>query len=345
MKNILLTGGTGYIASHTAVSLIQQGYQVVLLDNLSNSKESTVLGIESITGIRPVFEYADVTNLRQLRSVFEKHYFSAVIHFAGLKAVGESVANPLHYYQNNVLGSSNILSVMAEFDCKHIVFSSSCTVYGKSKNLPLTEASPLLPVNPYGRYKLMVENMLEDLFKADPTWVVSILRYFNPAGAHPSGLIGEDPLGAPGNLLPYTAQVASGKRPELMVYGDDYDTVDGTGVRDYVHVCDVADAHVRACVNLNESGSFDVYNVGTGRGHSVLEVIAAFEKVIGQPLPFKIIDRRPGDVSECYANPQKITTDLQWCATYGIHDMAAHLWNWQQRSLEFTHHSTLSSSS
>ena len=328
-KRIFLTGGAGYIGSHTAVILLEAGYDVVIYDNLSNSKVEAINRIEKITGKRPEFIKGDIRDKKALEKALEG--CDAVIHFAGLKAVGESVEKPLEYYNNNVCGSIALFEVMKKKGIKKIVFSSSATVYGDPKKLPLTEDHPLNPVNPYGRTKYMIELILKDLYNSDKNWHIAILRYFNPVGAHESGLIGEDPQGIPNNLMPYISQVAVGKREYLRVFGNDYDTIDGTGVRDYIHVIDLAIGHLKALEKLETIG-YEVYNLGTGRGYSVLEVIKAFEKASGKKIPYKFVERRPGDVAECYADPSKANKELNWKAKYDIDKMCADSWNWQKKN-------------
>ncbi|MBV8621848.1 MAG: UDP-glucose 4-epimerase GalE, partial [Herbaspirillum sp.] len=298
---ILVTGGAGYIGSHTCVELIHAGYAVVVLDNLSNSRASVMDRVGQICGQRPLFIEGDIRDRALLDDIFTRHRIDAVIHFAGLKAVGESVAQPLRYYDNNVSGSNVLFEAMAAHGVKSIVFSSSATVYGDPASVPITEAFPLSATNPYGRSKLMVEQILGDLHVADPSWRIALLRYFNPVGAHESGLIGEDPSGIPNNLLPFIAQVADGRRAALSVYGSDYPTPDGTGVRDYIHVVDLALGHLKTLRKLEQGPGVQVYNLGTGRGNSVLEMLAAFEKACGRTLPYQLVDRRPGDIACCYA--------------------------------------------
>ena len=328
-KRIFLTGGAGYIGSHTAVILLEAGYDVVIYDNLSNSKVEAINRIEKITGKRPEFIKGDIRDKKALEKALEG--CDAVIHFAGLKAVGESVEKPLEYYNNNVCGSIALFEVMKKKGIKKIVFSSSATVYGDPKKLPLTENHPLNPVNPYGRTKYMIELILKDLYNSDKNWHIAILRYFNPVGAHESGLIGEDPQGIPNNLMPYISQVAVGKREYLRVFGNDYNTIDGTGVRDYIHVIDLAIGHLKALEKLETIG-YEVYNLGTGRGYSVLEVIKAFEKASGKKIPYKFVDRRPGDVAVCYADPSKANKELNWKAKYDIDKMCIDAWNWQSKN-------------
>lgn len=328
VREVLVTGGMGYIGSHTCVELITQGYDVVILDNLCNSSVAVLERIRKITGKRPKFVLADVRDKGQLHDVFAKFGFAAVLHFAGLKSVGEATANPLHYYQNNVAGTLNLLEVMSEFGCKKFIFSSSATVYGDVDDGPIREDAPTRPTNPYGQSKLQVEHILTDLKGADSDWKISILRYFNPVGAHDSGLIGEDPAGCPNNLMPFISQVAVGRRDRLKVFGDDYPTPDGTGVRDYIHVVDLARGHVSALNRLEEKGFFTL-NLGTGMGYSVLELVKGFEKVSGRTIPYEITGRRPGDVAISYADPALAYELLGWKAEYGLQEMCKDTWRWQ----------------
>lgn len=326
---ILVTGGAGYIGSHTCVELLEADYEVVIVDNLSNSSSEAVKRVEQITGKSVTFHQVDICDYPAFKSVFEQHTFDAVIHFAGLKAVGESVAMPLHYYHNNVHGTLVLCRLMAEFDLYDIVFSSSATVYGEPATVPINESFPLSATNPYGRSKLMIEEILRDLYVSEPKWNTILLRYFNPAGAHISGLIGEDPNGIPNNLLPFITQVAVGKLDTLAVFGDDYDTVDGTGVRDYIHVVDLAKGHLKALENLSTKPGAIAYNLGTGRGYSVLEMVKAFEKSSGKSIPYKIVDRRPGDIATCYADPALAASALNWRAELDIDRMTEDSWRWQ----------------
>lgn len=325
---ILVTGGTGYIGSHTVVQLLDAGHKVVIFDNLCNSKREVVNRIEKITGQRPEFVLGDVRDREVLRSVFNAHQIDAVIHFAGLKAVGESVAEPLKYYDNNVSGSVVLFEEMVRAGVKTLVFSSSATVYGDPASVPIREDFPLGATNPYGQSKLMVEDILADLYKSDPSWSIARLRYFNPVGAHDSGLIGEDPSGIPNNLMPFVAQVAVGKRQKLAVFGNDYPTPDGTGVRDYIHVDDLAAGHL-AALNALQKPTLLTVNLGTGRGYSVLEMIEAFKAASGKPVPYDIVDRRPGDIAACYAEPALAKALLGWEAQHGIERMCADTWRWQ----------------
>lgn len=327
---ILVTGGTGYIGSHTCVELLNQGHEVVIFDNLYNSQENVVDKIEHITGKRPVFYKADMLDKESMRPIFENHVFDAVIHFAGLKAVGESVQKPLWYYQNNITGTLKLCELMNEYGCKRIIFSSSATVYGSPKTVPITEDFPLSTTNPYGSTKLMLEQILSDFCVPDPEWSVVLLRYFNPIGAHESGLIGECPNGIPNNLMPYIMQVAIGKLPCLGVFGDDYDTPDGTGVRDYIHVVDLAKGHVNAVDKVTSTTGVNIYNLGTGNGYSVLDIVKAFEAANGVEIPYEIKPRRAGDIATCYANPKKAKEELGWQAEYDLERMCKDSWRFIQ---------------
>ena len=329
MPTILVTGGTGYIGSHTVVQLLEAGNKVVILDNLCNSKREVINRIETITGRRPEFILGDIRDRATLRSLFNSHQIDAVIHFAGLKAVGESEAKPLMYYDNNVSGSVVLFEEMARAGVKNVVFSSSATVYGDPGVVQYTEDLPLKPVNVYGRTKLMVEDILRDLKKSDPAWRIALLRYFNPVGAHESGLIGEDPSGIPNNLMPFVAQVAVGKRPKLQIFGNDYPTPDGTGKRDYIHVDDLAAGHLAALKALNQSPETVTVNLGTGRPYSVLEMVNAFAVASGKPVPYEIAPRRAGDLPEYYADPSLAKQRLGWEAQYDIERMCADTWRWQ----------------
>lgn len=328
---ILLTGGAGYIGSHTALALVEAGHTVVAYDNLANASRESLRRVEHLAGASIEFYQGDVRNRRKLAEVFERHEIDSVIHFAGLKAVGESVHKPLAYYDNNVGGTIALCEVMEAAGVKRLVFSSSATVYAEPERSPLTETALTgRPNNPYGSSKLMVEWLLEDLQRADQEWSIALLRYFNPVGAHPSGEIGEDPIGAPNNLLPYITQVAVGRLPELVVYGNDYPTSDGTGVRDYIHVVDLAHGHVAALEALhNREPAVHIWNLGTGRGYSVLEMIRSFEKVARTPLPYRISSRRPGDVASCWADVSKANVQLPWHAKRGLDDIMADAWRWQ----------------
>ncbi|MDD2958889.1 MAG: UDP-glucose 4-epimerase GalE [Lachnospiraceae bacterium] len=330
---ILVTGGAGYIGSHTCVELLNAGYEVVIADNLYNASEKSVERIKEITGKEPVFYQADVRDAGAMNQIFEKEKIDAVIHFAGLKAVGESVAKPIEYYENNIAGTLVLCDVMRKHGVKNIIFSSSATVYGDPAFVPITEECPKgICTNPYGWTKWMLEQVLTDIQKANPEWNVILLRYFNPIGAHKSGLMGEDPKGIPNNLLPYVAQVAIGKLECLGVFGNDYDTPDGTGVRDYIHVVDLAKGHVKAIKKLEDKEGVSTYNLGTGKGYSVLQVVAAFEKASGHTVKYQIKPRRAGDIATCYCDPSKAKKELGWEAEYGIEEMCADSWNWQQKN-------------
>lgn len=326
---ILVTGGVGYIGSHTVVELQAAGHDVVVVDNLSNAQQSVCERVERISGKPFAFVQADIRDRAAMEAAFAKHKPEAVIHFAGLKAVGESVAQPLRYYDNNVNGSVVLFETMAKFGCKSLVFSSSATVYGDPASVPIREDFPLSATNPYGRSKLMIEDILRDLAKAEPDWRIALLRYFNPVGAHESGLIGEEPSGIPNNLVPYIAQVANGQRDKLSVFGGDYDTPDGTGLRDYIHVVDLAIGHVRTLDRLNKGPGIVTYNLGTGRGNSVLEMVRAFEAASGRPVAYQIVDRRPGDVAKCYADPALAREELGWTAERDVAQMCADVWRYQ----------------
>ncbi|QSB49343.1 UDP-glucose 4-epimerase GalE [Parageobacillus toebii] len=329
---ILVTGGAGYIGSHTCVELLNAGYDIVVVDSFYNSKLEALKRVSEITGKEFPIYNVDLLEKDELEIVFSKHPIEAVIHFAGLKAVGESVAIPLRYYHNNITGTLMLCEVMQAYGVKKIVFSSSATVYGTPERVPISEDFPLQATNPYGRTKLMIEEILRDLYVSDNEWSIALLRYFNPIGAHPSGRIGEDPNGIPNNLMPYITQVAVGKLPELRVFGNDYPTVDGTGVRDYIHVVDLAIGHVKALEKVMNTTGVEAYNLGTGRGYSVLELVSAFEKVTGIKIPYKIVDRRPGDVAICYADPTKAKEELGWVATRGIEEMCRDAWRWQSNN-------------
>lgn len=331
---VLVTGGAGYIGSHTCVELLAAGFDIVVVDNLANSKPLAMKRVEEISGRSVPFYQADVTDRSALREVFQAHEFSAVLHFAGLKAVGESTEIPLRYYHNNVEGSVALAEVMAEFGVHQLIFSSSATVYGDPETVPITEDFPTSATNPYGRSKLMVEEIYRDLSRVpNSQWKISLLRYFNPIGAHESGMIGEDPQGIPNNLLPYVAQVAIGKLKQLSVFGNDYPTRDGTGVRDYIHVVDLARGHVKALEHLLEAEpECYTFNLGTGRGYSVLEMIDAFEKASDRKVAYKIAPRRPGDIATCYANPDLAAKVLNWRAEFGIERMVQDAWRWQSQN-------------
>lgn len=333
-KKILLTGGAGFIGSHTAFLLLVAGYTVVVLDNLSKSSVMSLRRVSKLAGRAPVLLRIDLREIKELRNAFRDYYFDAVIHFAGLKAVGESVSHPLDYYENNVSGTLNLLRVMSEAEVKNFVFSSSATVYGDPQKLPISEDAPRSATNPYGRSKLILEDILSDLFVSDSEWGIVRLRYFNPVGAHPSGLIGEDPRGVPNNLMPYISQVAVGKREFLSVYGNDYSTPDGTGVRDYIHVMDLAEGHLSALDYLfaRKQGEFLTVNLGTGQGYSVLEMVQSFERCSGRSVPYKVVGRRPGDIASCYADPTLANELLGWRATRDIDEMCADTWRWQSQN-------------
>ncbi len=328
--SILVAGGAGYIGSHTCVELLEAGYEVVVVDNLYNASEESLKRVEKITGKSVTFYEADILDKEALNKIFDAHEIEAVIHFAGYKAVGESVQKPIEYYHNNMTGTLVLCDVMRAHGVKNIVFSSSATVYGDPAQIPITESCPKgQPTNPYGWTKSMLEQVLTDIHTSDNEWNVILLRYFNPIGAHKSGIIGEDPKGIPNNLVPYVAQVAVGKRPCLGVFGNDYDTPDGTGVRDYIHVVDLAAGHVKAIEKLREKPGVEVYNLGTGNGYSVLQVVAAFEKACGHAIPYEIKPRREGDIATCYCDPQKAKEELGWVAKYGIDEMCEDSWRWQ----------------
>lgn len=327
--SILVTGGAGYIGSHACIELLKAGYEVVVIDNLSNSKEEAVKRIQEIAGKPVKFYKADLLDREALDNIFNEQDIDSVIHFAGFKAVGESVSIPLRYYYNNITGTLSLSEVMKKHGVKNLVFSSSATVYGDPHKVPISEDFPLSATNPYGRTKLMIEDILRDLYTAEGDWNIAILRYFNPVGAHASGKIGEDPKGIPNNLVPYITQVAIGKLKELNVYGNDYATPDGTGVRDYIHVVDLVIGHLKALEKLKTSPGIITCNLGTGRGYSVLDMIKAFSKASGREIPYKVIGRRPGDIAECYADPSKAAKELGWSANKGIEEMCADSWRWQ----------------
>lgn len=330
---ILVTGGAGYIGSHTCVELLNEGYEVVVMDNLYNSSEKALDRVEQITGKKVTFYNADLLDRAAIKNIFENEKIDAVIHFAGLKAVGESVRKPIEYYTNNIAGTLVLVDEMRNHGVKNIIFSSSATVYGDPAQIPITEECPKgTPTNPYGWTKSMLEQVLTDIHTSDPEWNVILLRYFNPIGAHKSGLIGEDPKGIPNNLLPYVAQVAIGKLESIGVFGNDYDTPDGTGVRDYIHVVDLARGHVKAIQKLADKEGVSIYNLGTGNGSSVLDVIHAFEKACGHELKYVIKERRAGDIATCYAKCDKAKEELGWEAEYGIEEMCADSWNWQSQN-------------
>ena len=327
---ILVTGGAGYIGSHTTLALLEAGFEVVVLDNLCNSSPESLLRVERICGKAPVFVQGDIRDRALLDELFAAHKIGAVLHFAGLKAVGESVQKPLDYYENNVAGSVTLCQAMAAAEVFRLVFSSSATVYGEPTQMPIGEDLPTgVPTNPYGRSKLMVEELLQDLAASDPRWSIALLRYFNPVGAHASGLIGEDPNGIPNNLLPYISQVAIGSLKQLSVFGDDYPTPDGTGIRDYIHVVDLAEGHLKALHAISEKKGVYTWNLGTGNGYSVLEMIRTFEQASKQSVPFEIVERRPGDIAECWADPTKAERELGWKTERGLLDMMLDTWRWQ----------------
>jgi UDP-glucose 4-epimerase len=329
---VLVTGGAGYIGSHTCVELLETGYQVIVVDNLCNSKEEALRRVAEIAGREPGFVRADLRDREALEELFRDQAFDAVIHFAGLKAVSESTRIPLKYYENNIGGTISLCTVMAEAGVKNMVFSSSATVYGDPASVPIREDLPISGTNPYGRSKLFIEEILRDLHLSDDTWNLAFLRYFNPVGAHRSGRIGEDPNGIPNNLMPYISQVAVGKLPRLRVFGDDYDTPDGTGVRDYIHVSDLAKGHLKALERLSAGPGVVTYNLGTGRGYSVLQMVRAFERVSGRSIPYEIVGRRPGDVAMCYADPTLARRELGWVAQLGTEEMVRDTWHWQSQN-------------
>ncbi|MDD7402322.1 MAG: UDP-glucose 4-epimerase GalE [Butyribacter sp.] len=329
---ILVTGGAGYIASHTNVELLNAGYEVVVIDNLINSDKESIRRVEKLTGKKITFYEADICNKEALEAVFEKETIDAVIHFAGLKAVGESCQIPLTYFDNNLCGTIYLLEMMKKYDVKTLVFSSSATVYGLPESVPITEDFPLSVSNPYGRTKLMIEDMLRDIYQADNGWDIAILRYFNPIGAHESGEIGEAPNGIPNNLLPYVAKVAAGELDYVRVFGDDYDTPDGTGVRDYIHVVDLALGHIKSLEKLKQHPGLVTYNLGTGVGYSVLDIIHNFEKACHKTIPYQIVERRPGDIDICYADAKKAKEELGWEATRSIDVMCEDAWRWQSKN-------------
>jgi UDP-glucose 4-epimerase len=329
---ILVTGGAGYIGSHTCVELLEKGYDIIVVDNLINSKEESLRRVQEITGKKIQFYKIDLLDRKNLENVFTSHRIHAVVHFAGLKAMGESVNIPLEYFHNNVSGTLNLLQVMQKNNVRKIVFSSTAGVYGEAKTVPITEEFPLSVLNPYSRSKLMIEDILRDLYTSEPIWSIALLRYFNPVGAHESGMIGEDPNDVPNNLMPYVAQVAIGKRPFVRVWGNDYPTPDGTGIRDYIHVMDLAAGHIKALEQLEKDPGLVTYNLGTGRGYSVMEVISAFEKACQHNIPYKIMERRPGDAAISYADPSKANKELLWFANKTIDEMCADAWRWQSQN-------------
>lgn len=332
MNTILVTGGAGYIGTHTVLQLLEAGQDVIVLDNLSNSRREALERVEAMTGKPVTFYLGDILDRELLEQIFLTHTIDAVIHFAGLKAVGESVSEPLRYYENNVVGTTVLLEVMNAFDVKRIVFSSSATVYGMPERTPIDESFPLSATNPYGRTKLMIEDIMRDLSVADPSWSIALLRYFNPIGAHESGQIGEDPFDIPNNLMPYITQVAVGRLNELSVFGDDYDTPDGTGVRDYIHVVDLAEGHLKALNYVMDHTGAEAFNLGTGTGYSVLDLVQAFEAESGKPVPYKVTPRRPGDIAICFADPSKSKQVLGWEAKHDVRAMCRDAWNWQSNN-------------
>lgn len=331
---VLVTGGMGYIGSHTCIQMIAAGMTPIIFDNLYNSKSSVLDRIEEVSGQRPIFIEGDIRDKGVLDKVFNQYNIESVIHFAGLKAVGESVSMPLEYYDNNVNGSYVLVSAMRDAGVKSLIFSSSATVYGDPASTPILENFPTSATNPYGRSKLIVEECLTDFQQANPDWSITLLRYFNPVGSHPSGRLGEDPQGIPNNLMPFVSQVAVGRREFLSVFGSDYPTIDGTGVRDYIHVMDLADGHLAALNHVGKKSNLHIYNLGTGKGNSVLEMVVAFEKASGKSIPYKLVDRRPGDIAECWADPAKAKADLSWVATRTLNDMTQDTWRWQSNNPE-----------
>lgn len=329
---ILITGGAGYIGSHACIELLQAGYKIIVVDNLSNSNEESLKRVREITGKTFSFYKNDLLNREALEHIFKESKIDAVMHFAGLKAVGESVSIPLRYYHNNITGTLNLCEVMRKYNVKNMVFSSSATVYGDPHQVPIIEDFSLKATNPYGRTKLMIEEILRDLYKSDSTWNIAILRYFNPIGAHSSGRIGEDPNGIPNNLVPYITQVAVGKLDKLRVFGNDYPTIDGTGVRDYIHVVDLVHGHLKALEKLQSHPGIVTYNLGTGKGYSVLEMIDTFSKASGKEIAYEIVDRRPGDIAQCYADPTKAKKELGWSAQKGLIEMCKDSWRWQSNN-------------
>ncbi len=331
-KNILLTGGAGYIGSHTCLELLLEDYNVIVVDNLSNSNSESLNRVEKLAAKKIKFYKLDILELDLFRKVFSENKIDVVIHFAGLKAVGESTEFPLKYYNNNLTGTLNLLKLMEEFKVKNIVFSSSATVYGKPKSLPINENFPVSPTNPYGNSKLFIEQILTDFYKSNRQFNIVILRYFNPVGAHKSGRIGEDPNGIPNNLMPYISQVAIGKLKEVCVFGNDYDTKDGTGVRDYIHVVDLARGHVSAIRKLSDKTGLFFYNLGTGVGYSVFDMIKAFQKITKKNIPYRIVEKRKGDIDSCFADASLANKELKWVAKYGIEDMVEDTWRWQENN-------------
>ena len=333
-KTILVAGGAGYIGSHTCIELLNKDYNVIVVDNLSNSSSESLKRVEEITGKKLKFHKINILEKEELCNVFKNNTIHTVIHFAGLKAVGESTEIPLKYYHNNITGTLILLEIMKEYNVKNIVFSSSATVYGEPATLPITEEFPTTTTNPYGSTKLFIEEILKDLYKSDNSWNIALLRYFNPVGAHASGKIGEDPNDIPNNLMPYISQVAVGKLKELSVFGNDYPTHDGTGVRDYIHVTDLAKGHIAALSKLDTSPGLIIYNLGTGQGYSVLDLVNAFEKITNKKVPYKIVPRRPGDIATCYADPKKAAKELNWKTQFSINEIVRDAWNWQTNNPE-----------
>jgi UDP-glucose 4-epimerase len=332
MMAVLVTGGAGYVGSHTCVELLNAGYEIVVVDNLCNSSMESLRRVKELTGKDFKFYQIDLLDRQKLEIVFEQNKVEAVVHFAGLKAVGESVRLPLRYYHNNITGTLVLCELMQEYAVKRMIFSSSATVYGMSESVPISEDSPLGATNAYGRTKLMIEEILQDMYVSDPNWSIAILRYFNPIGAHRSGRLGEDPNGLPNNLMPFITQVAVGGLKELQIYGNDYPTLDGTGVRDYIHVEDLARGHLKALEMVMATTGVEAYNLGTGRGYSVVEMVSAFEKVTGRRIPYKMTDRRPGDIGICYSDPTKAERELGWIAEKGIDEMCLDSWRWQSNN-------------
>ena len=326
---LLITGGAGYIGSHTTLELLNAGYEIVVVDNLCNSKEESLRRIQQLTGKSLVFYNVDLLDRKNLDTVFARESIDSVIHFAGLKAVGESVQMPLDYYYNNITGTLNLCNIMSNYDIRTLIFSSSATVYGDPHTVPINEDFPLNPTNPYGRTKFMIEEILKDLYNSDNRWNIALLRYFNPVGAHSSGRIGEDPNSTPNNLMPLIAQVAVGRKSKLTVYGNDYPTPDGAGIRDYIHVVDLAAGHLKTLNKIVKDPGFYVYNLGTGRGFSVLEVISAFEEISGKKIKYIIGERRSGDIAVCFADPARANRELGWKTYFGINDMCVDMWRWQ----------------
>ncbi|MED0668706.1 UDP-glucose 4-epimerase GalE [Aneurinibacillus aneurinilyticus] len=329
---ILVTGAAGYIGSHTCVELLNTGYDIVVIDNFSNSKPESLRRVKEITGKEFKVYTVNLLNRKKLEKIFEENRIEAVIHFAGLKAVGESTKIPIKYYHNNITGTLNLCEVMSKYKVKKMVFSSSATVYGIPETVPISEDFPLNVTNPYGRTKLMIEDIMRDIYKSDNDWSIALLRYFNPIGAHWSARIGEDPNGVPNNLMPYITQIAVGKLKELKIFGDDYPTTDGTGIRDYIHVVDLALGHLKALEKVLSTMGVDAYNLGTGRGYTVLEMVRAFEKASGKKIPYTVVNRRPGDVAICFADPSKAKQDLEWVASRGIEEMCLDSWRWQSNN-------------